>query len=156
MTVSAKELVISKRRFLDSFNRQSYDEAFKEYCKECESAFDAVEHTDVAEDINERELLLEAAEGFVQELSEEWETAEHSNRRRRLRMLQDRTLIAVFLAPAAIEYGERCGVLAEALEEAWRRRFPKEEFHVGTYEVISEGFRPRIKWLDGRPFNNRK
>ena len=75
MTVFAEDLVISKRRFLDLFNRRQYDEAYKTYSVECAPAFNAIESAGSELEDSERMEFILAADDFVSDLIVEWETS---------------------------------------------------------------------------------
>lgn len=148
MTLPTDKLIIDKRACLEQFNREHYKESFDEYCTDCAEVFEELTALGDAAGDGAYSLYLDIAGRLIDELEARWASEARNKRLRELLKEKDKTLIAVFLVPAALAYGERCAAFADALCLVWNERYPKDRFHVGTFEDIAAGFSRRIKWFD--------
>ena len=63
--------------------------------------------------------------------------------------VSEKQVIVNFLSPMLLDQPDvQCGRLAGALRQGWADRWPKDEYHLTTYEVIQSGFRFAIMGID--------
>ena len=90
------------------------------------------------------ERLLESVNALLDELELDWA----ANRSRNGARDDDKMVIAIFLVPAirklAFPISEE---FCKVLQEEWVRRYPKAPFYLGSYDMISEGFRKKFLGL---------
>jgi len=79
-----------------------------------------------------------AAEEILRRAEERWRAAGFWHRSELMR--KDRTVLALFLSPAAARHSDTARAFADVLEERWNARFPKNRFHAGDYDKIMLGF----------------
>lgn len=147
MTLPLTQLITEKRGYLDFFNRNHYKEYFQKYCEESAEIFDELSAAGEAAGYGAYQFYTQTAGRLIDELEACWDSQERKKRRRELQKERDKTLIAVFVIPAAIAYGEGCAAFADALSAVWNGRYPKDRLHVGRFEDIAAGFAPGIKWF---------
>ena len=119
----------------DSFNRVSYENAFKQYCSRYEARF--------AGAVQIHSSVEELAHKLVDAIEESWRKERFWNRN--LARTNDKLVLAFYLTPMLLASPEeRCGELAAALCAAWNERFPDDRYITAGYEEIAGGFRNSV------------
>jgi hypothetical protein len=80
----------------------------------------------------------EAAQALLSAL--EARRAALPRRKRRRAALEDKQVLALFLAPAALRQGGGESPFARELQRQWAARYPRDLFFLGSYEELMEGF----------------
>ena len=126
------ELILSTIPRLEQFNAREYPPAFEAFEGAAAPFFAGIR----AEEAGER------AEALILEL--ENLRSSLSRRKARDREEQEKMVLALFLAPAALRCGGPAEQFAEELSRLWNARYPRNCFYPGTYAMIMEGFEPKL------------
>ena len=129
--------------WMEHFNRQEYEKSFRKYM-ECygELYAQAVREAD-----GDEAALQALAAAILDELEAGWKKQRIWNRSR-IRF-EEMQVIINYLSPMLLELPDpKCGRLAGMLRQGWADRWPKEEYHITTFEIIQKGFRFAIMGID--------
>ena len=121
-------LLDSARPYLDCFDYDHYPQCFREFEENASDFFRSLEGAS-PDETAQRLVELTAARWKARPF---WERADLARK--------DRTVLALFFAPAAVRHSERAGAFAAALQERWNARFPRNRFLAGDYDKIMQGF----------------
>lgn len=124
-------LIISNRSLLDQFKKSTYCGSFESYCCQLEGPLAYLGDTEEMEQL--AQLVLDR-------LEENWK-----EEKLRTPHFTDQILISVYLVPALL-YSQYTDAkeFAEIFRSAWKNRYPKNAFEIGTYEQISQGFEKKF------------
>lgn len=116
---------------LTHFTKQDYPVCFKNYMADCAPLFAALRAGQSPAKL--ADSLLNAVEARI--------LASRSRRGRQNAENKYRSIIALYLSPAALEDGSpECTAFAEELCRLWNARF-SSVYELGTYSQLMEGFR---------------
>lgn len=129
--------------WLGQFTRQSYPAAFQRYGERFGPLYaQAVRDTD-----GDEQALKALADAILDALAADWDRRRFWNRK--AVRVSEKQVIVNFLSPMLLDQPDvQCGRLAGALRQGWADRWPKDEYHITTYEVIQSGFRFAIMGID--------
>ena len=131
------------KEWLPRFQRREYPKAFRSYCEIYGARF-AAEVRGCEGDLAKLEQL---ADELLNALEQGWKAERFWNRS--AARADQRHMIIVFFSPMLMEEKEpMCGRLAGMIRQRWAERWPKDEYHLTTYEVIRNGFRNAIFGID--------
>lgn len=122
------ELILSALPRLEEFSYSAYPPAFAEFEREAEPFFSSL----CAGEAEER------AETLIEELARL--RSPLGRREARARAEEEKRVLALFLAPAALRFGGEAQFFAEALSRLWNARYPRNRFYPGSFESIMKGF----------------
>ena len=128
-------------QWMKHFSRKEYPGAFRRY----EERFGPL-YAQAVREAEDLAGLQKLADDMLDALERRW-------KRRWLGrgavMVDERQMIVSFLSPMLLEQPDaRCGRLAGMLRQDWAERWPKQEYHITTYEVLCSGFRTSILGID--------
>ena len=114
--------------------RDEFEAAFSAYQEGCEPVLRQLDAGVQGTAEEKTALLQKAADRMLDDLSAGWS--------KRSRQEEDKVILAIFFVPLARKLGLDCGEeFCQLLQETWLSRWPKQPFYLGTYEMISQGFR---------------
>lgn len=129
--------------WLPQFQRREYPKAFQKY-REIYGPRFAAEVRGCEEDLGKLEQL---ANELLDALEQGWKAERFWNRS--AARADQRHMIIVFFSPMLLEEKDPlCGRLAGMIRQCWADRWPKDEYHLTTYEVLQNGFRNAIFGID--------
>lgn len=133
--MSAVDLVVEYRIFMQHFNRTEYPAYFRRYRGLVAPYFARLERESISGEVT---ALLDGLERMW--AGHWWKF------RREAAQEDDKQLLLLFLAPAAMDLGTEVSVaFAETLAAQWNERYPHSPFKVGTFAAIQDGFRWKPK-----------
>jgi len=142
--------VQSYKEWLPRFQRREYPGAFRKYRETYGPLYAAA----VRECDGDLEKLEQLADDILDALEAGWKAERFWNRS--AARADQRHMVIVFFSPMLMEEQDPlCGRLAGMIRQRWADRWPKEEYHLTTYEVLRDGFRNVIFGIDltGKHFN---
>ena len=124
-------LIIGNRTLLNQFKKATYSGTFESYCCQLEGPMAYLGDTEEMEQL---------AEMILDRLEQNW-----NEEKRKIPFFTDQILISVYLMPALVytQYTD-AKEFAEIFRSAWKQRYPKNVFEIGTYEQICHGFEKRF------------
>ena len=122
------ELITESRPYLKCFDYDHYPDNFKIFEERFCSIYSELAQQDP----------IETASGLIASL--ESGRALLPRRAGRTAAEEEKSVLALFLAPAAIRMGGSAPDFANALCSQWNEHYPKNIFRVGDYETIMKGF----------------
>lgn len=122
--------------FVKNFKKGMYVDSFYEFKQSVEPTYAAMDRYILANP-DRREALLEE---FTDRFLAEWETL-HNERRGEAAAFSDKMTLALFEVPAVMDMELNAGRdYCELLERKFIAKYPKNEFHVATFDVLAAGF----------------
>ena len=129
------------RGYQSRFNIDDYEMAIGDICEFLQPEAEKLKkHTDSEESI--RTACKECASQFKIELSEELDGLKR--REAGLRAEEYRILLAMFIIPAMLKFGENGTTAAEEIKVAWCDLKPELPFNITSYEKLLSGFPKKI------------
>ena len=122
------ELISASRVFLERFDYDDYPDDLASFEEKAAPLFAELAFRD-PEDAA-RELIRHLEKGR-EELS--WKKASDARR-------EEKTVMALYLGPAARRFGAEAVPFVEALQQQWNALYPRNTFIPGEYETIMKGF----------------
>ena len=119
-----------------NFNKKGYEAAFFAFKRQRLETYQAMERY-ISANPERREMLLEE---FTDRFIEDWSALYPRKKAQRTEFAAKMTL-ALFEVPAILHMNLSCGPdYCARLEQKFNAKYPDNLFHVGTYEVLAEGF----------------
>ena len=122
------ELITAARSFLPNFDYDRYPACFRQFEADAAPLFDALRG---AEPEQTAASLIETLEK---------NRAAMRPRERKNAAEEEKRVLALFLAPAALRRGGDAAAFAEALMHSWNARYPRNTFLISGYDAIMKGF----------------
>lgn len=131
------------KEWLPKFQRREYPGAFRKYREIYGPRFAAA----VRECDGDLGKLEQLADAFLDGLESGWKAERFWNRS--AARADQRHMVIVFFSPMLMEEQDPlCSRLAGMIRQRWADRWPKDEYHLTTYEVIQSGFRNVVFGID--------
>ena len=125
--------------FEKNFKKATYTDAFYSFKQSVEPTYQAMDRYVAANPERREELLAEFVEGFMAS----WKEL-HKKRRSEAAAFADKMTLALIEVPAIMEMELGCGPeYCELLEREFNATYPKNEFHVATFDDLHGGFTRR-------------
>ena len=127
------------RPWINSFTRFAYRDAFAEYRTTYEPVYaGAVQAYDSPEKL---------ANELVDAIEAGWKKERFWNRS--AARVDDKMMLVAYLTPMLLGSREvRCHDLAQAICDAWNRKFPQNTYETADYDTLINGFRNSIMGFD--------
>lgn len=135
--------VQAPKEWMRGFNRREYPGIFRKY----RETYGPVYAAAVRGCEGDLEKLERLADDILDGLENGWKRQRFWNRT--AARTDERQMVIVFLSPMLMEESDpMCGRLAGMLRQRWADRWPRDEYHLTTFEVIQGGFRNAIFGID--------
>ena len=139
-------MLFGNEALMKVFNKDSYADAFHDYCGRYSDVFGRIEAGYEA---------CEDKEGFIKELAvsfTEYAAGEEAKLKKRSDKehfrVDHNSVLTVYLLPALIERGsEACRKLAEELVTTWNGTFTSYKISLGTFAEIDGGFKRKLCYI---------
>ncbi len=129
--------------WLSRFTRRGYEAAFVEYCRR----FGPLYTQAVREAAEKAGDLAELTGALLDGLETGWHR-HHFWNRGGIRV-NEKQVIVNYLSPMLLEQEEPlCAEFAKALRREWKKRWPKDAYHITSYAALKGGFRNAIMGID--------
>ena len=122
------ELIDMAHPYLQQIEYDYYPANFKTFEDNADPFFNSLDET----------RLQETAEELLPRFEQRW--AAVPRLKRGAFAARDKTVLALFLAPASARHSETALRFVVCLQELWNRRFPRNTFLLGDYDTIMKGF----------------
>lgn len=137
-------LLADNQDYMKQFNRDSYADAFKDFCNKYLSLFteinDEYNNTD-----NKEALIDELTSSLINPIASEYSEIKKS--KQSTYMIDKNTLLVIYLLPAIDEFrGDFSGALIESIIKKWNETF-KQNIKLGTFAEINAGFRRKLCYV---------
>ena len=144
--VALTKCAYQHRKLAEDFGKKhDYDKRFDEYSAQYVGLMNDMQRLVNTVLPEEQKKALEfIGSSFMDELQRVWEENRANGRAREM----DRMTIVIYLIPLIRLQGyEWCDDVCLAIRDEWVKRYPKEIFHLASYDDIAGGFRKRLCFI---------
>ena len=122
------ELIISSKAYLSCCDYDHYPSCFQSFEAESKGFFETLKESEIKQTAAALILELERRRSLL------------PRREQKRAAMDEKLVLALFLAPAAALHGDLARSFAESLMREWNARYPRNTFLLGSYETILKGF----------------
>ena len=128
------------------FNKDTYKDAFKDYCDKYNSLFSAIDEGYSSSE--DKKAYITALAGDFASFSK-GECDKLGKKSEKERFIMDNNMVlTVYVFPSLVNAGrESCKELAQAMADAWNDTFKGNKLSVGTFEEIDGGFKRKLCYI---------
>lgn len=132
--------------FMKRFNKDTYKEAFADYCDKYKALFKSIDEAYQASE-DRKGYITSLAADFASGAKEESDKLKKKTDREHA-LLDNNMILTVYVFPSLVAAGyESCGELSRAMADAWNDSFKGNRLTVGTFEEIDGGFKRKLCYI---------
>ncbi len=138
------EIVMNYKGIMDSFKKNLYADAMKDYTEETRPIFEAMDRAYTASSINRDKILKECADTIIATVQKDIDNNKDltNKKKRNLQIENYKIILALYTIPMlGLQKTESAEAFSDVLVNYWIEQYPNMAFQKGTYEDINGGFR---------------
>ncbi|MBR1585148.1 MAG: hypothetical protein IJ662_06385 [Clostridia bacterium] len=122
------ELIFTSREYLAHFTYAEYPDHFAAFSQNVQPYFDDLSGADLQE---QTKRLIEVIDQRL---------AGMPRREKKESTIQIKQVMALFLGPSALRYGQNAVAFAQCLCQSWNEKYPRNAFYLGDFDTLMKGF----------------